>query len=427
MKQAQKPIPRNLLSKNKTAWLTILLFYIGTHSLWSQYLWQIYPDTVIKWNYYNGDEFNKKEVDQNKWIRNLPWSRAVLSQDIYYLDSNVAVNNGNVQFYLKQESKLFSLQPWEMDSTFLQKNKAKLIDGDKFPFKYTGGLLWSKQQYKYGYFEIKFKAATGQGIWPAFWLYGGNPNNEIDFMELKGEKEVSVHVDIHCKDGCSNYITGWFGYRKAFGHWVKVKEPLNEGYNIISGEWTPNYIKWFLNGILIAYSKQSINISMNLTAGTGIAKNGGAFKPGPNLKTPFPNEFDVDYIRVYKTDTIPNYNEIKTSMSDSLFANNLSTDLLNAPKNNLKLKGGVNHKLYKNLITFSIMQVSKNALNVRILGVTQTDTCLVIISDIYDNEIQKIYFNQSREVIMPIKTIDKIKIHAEINHQVINEEALIHE
>lgn len=419
------------MSNNRTAWFIVLLLCINTHPLLSQYLWQIYPDTVVKWCYYNGDEFNHQDLDQNKWMLHLPWSRAVISQDIYYLDKNVEVNNGKVCFYLKQEPNLFPLQSWEMDSAFMRHNGATLTaltTDNKYPFKYTGGLLWSKQRYKYGYFEIKFKAPFGQGIWPAFWLYGGEPNNEIDFLELKGEKEKAVHVDIHCKDGCSDYTKGWFGYRKAFGHWMKVKQPLKNGYNIISGEWTPTYVKWFLNGVLIAYSKQSINISMNLTAGTGIAKKGGAFKPGPNSTTPFPNEFGVDYIRVYKADTVPNYREIKTMLSLNAPAKeNTSEDLLNTPKKSIKLKNKLDAKIKtgKGLITLSVMQVAKNVLQIRVLGITKIDTCFIIISDIYDNEIQKVNFDENKEVAIPFTNFNTLKIHAQINHRVIDELILI--
>ncbi|MBC7861819.1 MAG: family 16 glycosylhydrolase, partial [Bacteroidia bacterium] len=228
----------------------------------AQYLWQVFPDKVVKWNYYDGDEFNKEKLDETKWITSQPWGRPVHSQEIIYVKDNVVFENGIAQFQIRKENKLFELYPWEFDTASLRKDKIPLVDGNKINFKYSGGLLWSKKKYKYGYFEIKFKASEGQGIWPAFWLYGANPNNEIDFYELKGEKEKTLHVDIHCPDGCSNYIDTWYGYRKSWGHWVEISKRLSEEYNVVSGEWTADYIKWYFNGMLMAYSNHSYDLDM---------------------------------------------------------------------------------------------------------------------------------------------------------------------
>jgi len=267
-----------------------------------QYLFQVYPDSVVKWNYYFGDEFDQENIDYEKWFASFPWGRPLYSQDIIYLPENIKFSEGNLVFLLDKKDGLYNLNPWEVDSNYLKQNNIPFNSANTYGFKYTGGLLWSKQNFKYGYFEIKFKAPVGQGIWPAFWLFGGNPNYEIDFFELKGEKKRSLHVDVHCPDKCANFKQGPFGYRKGWGHWIETKKELADSFNIVSGEWTEKDIKFYLNGELIAYYNRSFDIEMGLTLGTGIAKDGKAFKPGPNSKTPFPNEFQVDYVRVWKSE-----------------------------------------------------------------------------------------------------------------------------
>ena len=83
-------------------------------------------------------------------------------------------------------------------------------------------------------------------MWPAFWLAGGYPNEEIDVFELKGERPGKIHVDVHCPNDCDDYKT-WYGQKKSWGGWISLNEKLTEGFNVIGIEWQPTYIKYFLN------------------------------------------------------------------------------------------------------------------------------------------------------------------------------------
>lgn len=388
-------------------------------------MWQVTKDSVIKWNYYDGDEFNHQSINRDKWHTSFPWSRSVLSQDIYYPDSNVIVNQGNVQFVLKKQDFLLPLYDWEIDTVTFKKKKINLVDGKKFQYHYTGGLIYSKKEYKYGYFEIKFKAPVGQGIWPAFWMYAGKPNNEIDFFELKGEKEKQIHVDIHCPDGCSNFKEGPLGYRKAWGHWLKTTNKLKDGFNIIAGEWTKNHIKWYLNGELIAYSNHSFDLGMGLTAGTGIAKDGEAFKPGPNKDTPFPNYFHVDYIRVYKTDTLPNYSEIKNNLISGILPKIDSLNDFKVSKARKKLKNNRDKKIKnKYVVTLSLMQITENSLLLRVLGVCKND--LINVRFTNGNQILKeLAIIKNSEIIIPVSNFKTVKFEAKVGNKIITENIIV--
>lgn len=362
----------------KTILILFFLFILCPDGF-SQYLWEIYPDSVVKWDYYAGDEFDRQEIDRGKWLTCLPWSRSVISQDIHYLDTNTYIRNGYACFDLKKQQAYYGLSEGELNSEQVQKNKVLLRNGNQYRFEYSGGLLWSKQQYQYGYFEIKFKAEAGRGVWPAFWLYGGNPNNEIDFFELKGEKQKALHVDVHCPEGCSNYITGWFGYRKAFGHWIKTKEPVCGTDNIVSGEWAPDHISWYLNGELIASIKQGINLPMNLTFGTGAGKDKGPFGPGPDNSTKFPNTFMVDYVRVYTKSSYTTAHSDRAKL---------------AP------------------VTLSVIPLSEKLLSVRVLGMKNADSAVVNISDVSQNLVDQKTIRGNTEYQVAITNINLILIQA---------------
>ena len=255
-------------------------------------------DTCIKWNYAGGDEFNGTAIDEAMWQTRFPLSRALISEDIYYSEKNVIVDSGVVKFRVNKEKARTKIHIWEHDSAVFKRERKYPDSEGIYEMNYTGGLIWSRKKYKYGYFEVRFKNPENTGLWPAFWLYG-EKTNEIDFMELKGEKNDHIHVDIHCPDGCNNYIQGLLNYRKSFGHWIKTDGNLSDQFNVVSGEWQPGYVKYYLNGNLIAYFAGNIDVDMALTAGNGKAHEGGPFAPGVGDKTIFPSDFTVDYIRVW--------------------------------------------------------------------------------------------------------------------------------
>lgn len=284
----------------------ILCLFLSLNSfvIYSQVKWNIYSTSSEKWFYRTGDEFTGYVVDDTKWIKSLPWSRNVVSSGCHYLDENTYLDSGYVHFKLDRYQKYKPLMEWEIKDSYVKKHPERQKE-NTFYFDYTAGLIWSKMPFKYGQFEIRFKSPQGSGIWPAFWLYGGNPNYEIDFFELKGEKNNQMHVDVHCPTGCSNYRNSWIDLSKGWGHWVKTTNYFNNSFNVISGVWNEEGISFYLNENYIAYYKGKFDLSMNLTTGIGIAQNDGPFHPGENKSTKFPATLIVDYIRVWSDkDTI---------------------------------------------------------------------------------------------------------------------------
>lgn len=272
--------------------------------LQAQVKWKIMRDTVVKWYYMDGDEFNMPYLNTGKWLPHLPWSRGVVSSGCYYRDENVRCDSGLARFTIDRYGKYESLQEWELRDSYLKKHPERLKD-NTWLFDYSGGLIWSNRMFKYGHFEIRFKSPAGSGLWPAFWLYGGKPNYEIDFFELKGERNNQMHVDVHCPDGCANYRSNFFDLSKGWGHWIKTDAYFENDFNIVSGTWDKDGIVFYLNEMPVAAYKGHFDLGMNLTAGIGIAQNDGPFHPGENKTTVFPSTMLVDYIRVWSSaDTV---------------------------------------------------------------------------------------------------------------------------
>jgi beta-glucanase (GH16 family) len=397
----------------------ICLFFAG--ELRAQFLWQFYRDTVITWNYYFGEEFNRTAIDEQKWFIGFPWGKNIISQETFVTDSNLILDQQTARFTLKKDERLRPLESWQVNPTDLKKDKVTLNEKNEMLFKYTGALLWSKQTFRYGYFEAKFRAPEGKGIWPAFWLYAGQQNYEIDFFELKGEYPHRLHVDVHCPSGCSDYKK-FLRYRKAWGHWVNTAQDLRSDFNIVSGEWTPGYIRWYLNGELIAYFAGSFDMPMNLSVGTGIAKDNGPFKPGPDKKTPFPNTFEVDYVRVYQSDSLPHTGNLRANFRAGSVTAPADSSLMFSARRKGRIQNRPKAYTEEPLITISATPLSASSLLVRALGVGPSDRVSLKLLDADGRVLGQQEFRYSFEKEIPIPGSGQdLYLTVEVNGKIIRE------
>jgi beta-glucanase (GH16 family) len=181
---------------------------------------------------------------------------------------------------------------------------------------YTSARIHSEGKFsqRYGRFEARIKIPDGQGIWPAFWLMGGRPQNwpdggEIDIMENVGKEPRTVHGTIH-GPGYSGRkgISGEFklpeGQRFANGGSGLAR--YAPGFHIYAVEWEPDAIRWYVDETLYetvtpaslpAGAKWVFDRPFFLLLNLAI---GGDWPGPPNDATAFPQEMLVDYVRVYE-------------------------------------------------------------------------------------------------------------------------------
>jgi beta-glucanase (GH16 family) len=282
-----------------------LFLFLANISMYAQVMWQVKKTDSKKWYLQETEEFMDDVLNTQKWKSGLPWGNYFYVYDLLFKPENIEFNNGIASFIAKKPDTPQPIVGENLDVEFLKKKNRFPNEKGEYTFNYSAGCITSLRQYKYGYFEMRFKANSEKGIWPAFWLYGGSPNEEIDFYEGKGERSNQVHIDAHCPDGCSNYKGGFLNLKKGFGAWVKLDESLANGWNIISGEWQPDYVKFFINGEPIGYINIDFKTAQNLIINNGVSKDKEAFNPGPDANTKFPNALQVDYVRVWSDkDTI---------------------------------------------------------------------------------------------------------------------------
>ena len=290
----------------KQLFLFLLLFVYQSTS--AQLLIRINNEEASWWQYGNGDEFNGNELNRDFWDTGYPWARHLYcSRDLnYYSDGlNFKEQNGIMQIIAKYEHVTEKAIPYEAENYVLKCNE-KPDAKNLMSFDYTSGILFSKKQYSYGLYQARFKNDGGNGLWPAFWLYGSVEGEEIDIFEISGKQPEYFHVDVHCKDGCDNYPV-WGGiFKKGWGANLKTNRNWLQGFNTISAEWQPDYIKWYLNGQPAALWKGRFNHPMWIIANMAVTSDNGNYTGAPDPKQ-FPKSMSIDYIRRWEKITGTSY------------------------------------------------------------------------------------------------------------------------
>jgi len=180
--------------------------------------------------------------------------------------------------------------------------------------EYTSARLVSKGKgdWTYGRFEVRAKLPSGRGTWPAIWMLpsvkiygnGGWPDNgEIDIMEHVGLDPNVIHGSAHTR---AYYHS--IGTQKTAK--IEVPDALT-AFNLYSVEWTPNEIRWYVNGkqyftfanerltqTAADYKQWPFDKPFHLILNFAVGGNwGGAHGIDQSI---WPQRMEIDYVRIYQ-------------------------------------------------------------------------------------------------------------------------------
>jgi hypothetical protein len=350
-----------------------ILCLFSTHA---QVMWNIRKDTVVTYYYQDGDEFSNGNLNE-KWSASFGWARSIANnreQQYYSEFKNHEKKDGLLNLQVRKECVTERLVDWMGDKDTIRAG-GKFNGFNKRSFRYTSGMISSKNSYLRGYFEMKFKAPKEKGLWPAFWLYGGDPNEEIDFMELKGERHKQVHIDTHCPDRCDHYTRIGVQMR-SFGGWVKISSDLTEGFHIISGSWDENEIKFYLNGNFIGVAKVKFDQKKFLVVNIAVPANNGPFKPGPDTTVTQFSPLSIDYIRVWSKTEPPAKPKIINVSEVSKYKVSPSS-----PKRLVKLVRGKKQDAENEGIFVSLIKNPEEMVQVYCNGLKANESCRLKLGD----------------------------------------------
>ncbi len=173
---------------------------------------------------------------------------------------------------------------------------------------YTSARLKTKGRFEQtsGRFEARLQIPRGQGLWPAFWMLGADidgagwpQSGEIDIMENIGREPMTIHGTLHGP--------GYSGGSALSGAILSpTGAPFADGFHVVSVEWEPAEIRWYLDGRQYFSRKPSdlpggsrwvfdhdFFVLLNVAVG-------GNWPGSPDATTTFPQEMKVDHVRVYR-------------------------------------------------------------------------------------------------------------------------------
>ena len=267
--------------------LIFLLTSLSTFSLNAQ-VWQ------LVWE----DDFNGNSIDQSKWVHDIGtgsqygltgWGN---SEKQYYQPQNTTLVNGIAKIEVKQESNGI-VDSWGNSSYY---SSSKITTKGKFDFRY-------------GKVEARIKTLDGQGFWPAFWMLPNNGSwpcdGEIDIMEQWGNPYLTNQTSGAAHIGTCPYSSSAHFYETSSSYISTGSYADNfHTYSVI---WKEDTITWYVDETELFSLNPSSYWSIPSQSAWPFNANEwylminlAITQAGPNSNTVFPNQMEIDYVRVYQ-------------------------------------------------------------------------------------------------------------------------------
>lgn len=206
------------------------------------------------------------------------------------------VRNSEKQYYTKERLKNARVE-----------NGLLIIEGHKEPYlgaEYTSASLITRDtvSWQFGRIEVRAKLPQGQGVWPAIWMMGVNRSEvgwpacgEIDIMEYVAHLPDLIH-------GTAHYLN--HGVLETQSGNLQVPQPFND-FHVYAVEWFPDRLDFCLDdqkyhSIPIAYIENEGSNPFHKPFYLLINLALGGSWGGEIDDQIFPQQYLIDYVRVYK-------------------------------------------------------------------------------------------------------------------------------
>lgn len=215
--------------------------------------------------------------------------------------------NGEAQFYTRNDLRNAYVEDGVLTIQAREGPPDVIPDGGWVGQGYTSARLITRrtQMWTYGFFEIRAKLPCDYGTWPALWLLGVEPGKtwpavgEIDILEHVGQQPGVVHAAVHSRD--YNHRNG----RQRSGE-KRVADVCSE-FHRYQLHWTPDEISIGIDDHFYFTLENDGTgkgswpfdnphyLIMNLAIGGWGGNNESRLG-----RTQFPQQFDIDYVRVFQ-------------------------------------------------------------------------------------------------------------------------------
>lgn len=234
------------------------------------------------------DEFNDDVVDKNKWTIESGTKKRI-DMTNYSNDKQVVEDNGNV---------------------YIKYSKASEIHDTA----YYAGRFNSQGKYftTYGFLEARMHLVKPNGFQTAFWMMPNSGTSMTNAGPHDGTANDGAEIDIVEGNRLKRYSLGlhWDGYAKGTTKHTgaNIRENLYDTeYHIFGFEWTPTYLKFYLDGKVvkeITDPKAIPQVAHYIYfSGSCFGKNDwldGDVRKNEFIQNGGVEKGYIDYIRVYK-------------------------------------------------------------------------------------------------------------------------------
>ena len=183
---------------------------------------------------------------------------------------------------------------------------------------YTSGRLSTKNSmiFKHGLFAARIKMTKGQGIWPAFWMFGtGTMYSEIDIAEMAGGNSALQNPPTGSGDDASYGSLCHFATENGTqapvtkgpgnSHHAPTGQVFADDYHVMWLEWTEHEVYSGLDTddqqLMVADISQLAAFQAHMYLILNVAVGGG-YPGNPDSTTSFPQTMHVDWVRVWNKD-----------------------------------------------------------------------------------------------------------------------------
>lgn len=204
------------------------------------------------------DEFEASSIDEDKWLiqgRNGEYQSNFIGRS----PSQFSTENA-----IQDNGKLKILTKWDPNYNFTNDNSGNplgVYNGQSMPI--TTAAVISKKQFKYGYMEIKSKAANAE-ITSSFWTTGpgrGLPGaSEVDMFEQFGghksndswRKRLKFNLISWDPNNSIKQAATAAGQAVGTAHTRNIQADNNtaDDFHVYGFEWTETFIKVYIDGVL---------------------------------------------------------------------------------------------------------------------------------------------------------------------------------
>ncbi len=248
------------------------------------------------------DEFTDTALNKEVWTTWFPYThdgsdqcafcRTHGNENQVFLDRNIVIKDGILNIVAKRE-------------------KAEWMGEHR---NFTSAMIHARNAYGHGRYEVRSKLPAGEGFWPGIWTFG-QISAEVDLMEAGMQNPERFHASVH------NWLIKKMKHKR-----IKVGVDLSDDFHVYAMEWDENSIKFFFDDMQVwelcryatrrgnnprncnvrkkSYVQQPVfppdNEKLYLIIGMGIGNETTPFTGTPKETTVFPNQLQVDYIRIYE-------------------------------------------------------------------------------------------------------------------------------